>query len=147
MTTERGERRMQTVKLKKLVKVLENTCWEFRGAKDSKGRGMMRWDGELRLAHQVFFEVLFSPVSEGSKLIHYLPKDRCIGAACCNPAHMRVWKEGMPKPLAGLKMCKKGHVIDETNMITENRKGHPIARCRICRQEAWRVDKRRARSR
>jgi hypothetical protein len=47
--------------------------------------------------------------------------------------------------LKGVKVCKKGHVIDENNRITENRKTSVIARCRNCRQEAWRNEKRKAR--
>ena len=143
--TERGDRRKRTTELKKKVTVLESSCWFFSGAKDKDGYGLLWWEGKTRKAHQVFFETLFVPLGEGSKLIHYLPRDKCIGPSCCNPAHMKIWKDGMPKPLAGVKTCKKGHVIDENNMITENRQGHPISRCRICRQEAWRIDKQRAR--
>jgi hypothetical protein len=143
MVTERGAKRMQTKELLKRVNILDNKCWEFQGAKDSKERGIMRWEGEIRLAHRVFFESMLGPLKEGSKLIHHLPKGKCIGPSCCNPAHMKVWREGFPRP--DVKLCKKGHVIDENNRITENRKTGVIARCRICRQEAWRNDKRKAR--
>ncbi len=104
----------------------------------------MLWRARSQCKVTVFFETLFTPLAEGQQ-DYSLPPD--IGPSCCNPAHMKVWKEGMPKPYAGVKMCKKGHIIDENNMITENRQGHPIARCRICRQEAWRIEKRRARNR
>ncbi len=146
MPTERGTRRILTNELMKKVTVLESRCWFFNGAKDQDGFGIMRWDGKIRKAHQIFFELLCAPLNEGSKLIHHLPKDKCIGPSCCNPVHMKVWREGFPKPLARVKMCKKGHIIDESNKVTENRNGGIVARCRICRQEAWKEQKRQERA-
>ncbi len=144
--TGRGERRKITKELMKRVRVRESKCWVFSGALDKDGFGHMRWDGKVRLAHQVFYEHYFGPVPEGSKLVHPLPEGVCVGAACCNPIHTKVWKPGQPKPGSGVKVCKKGHVIDENNQITENRKSGIIARCRICRQEAWREQKQKARA-
>ena len=36
------------------------------------------------------------------------------------------------------KQCPKGHFMTEDNIVVEKRKGHPMERCRKCRQASWR---------
>jgi hypothetical protein len=104
----------------------------------------MEWDG---------------PVPDDMFLFPFL--DRCIGRKCCNPAHWqmrpKVWKrEDVPyltqprseidkseflsqetRPLPLPKTCMKGHPMTPKNTVIENRNGHPLARCRTCRQQSW----------
>lgn len=80
------------------VRVLPQTdCWEFKGSLDAYGYGRMyAYNKELK-AHRVFFE-FFGPectpampeLDDDHVLQHYLPRDKCIGHACCNPRHMRI---------------------------------------------------------
>jgi hypothetical protein len=129
-----------------LAKITElpSGCWFFNGAKDKSGFGLMRWKGKVRLVHRVFWESMCSPLDEGCSLTHRLPKGKCIGTSCCNPAHMRIREKGKPQTKA--RVCKRGHVINQGNMITENRKNGVSVRCRICRLESGRIYKREARA-
>ena len=122
------------------VQVLPDTgCWEFRGTRDSYGYGRMYSDNKELKAHRVFYEICEGPIPDGMYLQHHLPADLCIGHACCNPDHLRV--SNSPKaspPTVHLKTCPKGHLMTPENTVTEQRNGHPKARCRTCRQESWR---------
>jgi len=129
------------------VLVLPDTeCWEFRGPRNADGYGRMySGDKELK-AHRVFYEACEEPIPDGMYLQHNLPAGQCIGHACCNPDHQRV--SNSPKaaprvqvtaaPPAQFKTCPKGHPMTPENTVTEQRNGHPKARCRNCRQESWR---------
>ena len=138
-----------------LVQVLPDTgCWEFRGTRDSYGYGRMySGDKELK-AHRVFYEACEGPVPAGMYLQHRLPAGKCIGQACCNPDHLLVTNSPKASPAFQLtsapavqvtaapqvqfKTCPKGHPMTPENTVTEQRNGHPKARCRTCRQESWR---------
>lgn len=94
-------------------------------------------------AHRVFYENCVGPVPDGMYLQHKLPKERRIGHACCNPEHLQISNsprlEPEPTPQSlHYKVCPKGHLITPDNIVTEQRKGSPKARCRSCRQESWR---------
>jgi len=110
----------------------------------------------------VFFEEWIESVPPDQFLYPYI--QNCIGRSCCNPTHWqlrsKVWKrlepvpylashvpgEKAPRDAAALrlpdersfKVCPKGHPMTPTNVVVENRKGHPKERCRTCRQESWR---------
>jgi hypothetical protein len=122
------------------VQVLPDTdCWEFRGNRSADGYGRMYSDNKELKAHRVFYEVCEGPIPDGMYLQHHLPADLCIGHACCNPDHLRV--SNSPKaspPTVQLKTCPSGHLMTPENTVTEQRNGHPKARCRTCRQESWR---------
>jgi len=122
------------------VRVLPDTdCWEFRGNRSADGYGRMYSDNKELKAHRVFYEICEGPIPDGMYLQHHLPADLCIGHACCNPDHLRV--SNSPKafpPTVQLKTCPKGHPMTPENTVTEQRNGHPKARCRTCRQESWR---------
>ena len=129
------------------VQVLPDTgCWEFRGTRDSYGYGRMySGDKELK-AHRVFYEACEGPIPDGMYLQHHIPAGQCIGQACCNPDHQRVSNSPKaaplvqlkPTPPAQFKTCTKGHPMTPEKTVTEQRNGRSMARCRTCRQEAWR---------
>jgi hypothetical protein len=113
-------------------------CWEFTGSKDAYGYGrMFRHNKELK-AHRFFYELCGSTVPRGAYLQHHLPPEKCIGHACCNPAHLRLSNSPKAVPAPQVKRCPKGHPMTPENTVIESRKGHPKARCRKCRQESWR---------
>ena len=145
------------------IQVIPQTgCWEFGGSVDRGGYGRLFVGGKERKAHDVFFEEWTGPVPPDQFLYPYI--QNCIGRNCCNPAHWqlrsKIWKRlepipylashvpGEKAPAVGaalrlpndrpLKVCPKGHPMTPTNIVVENREGHPKERCRTCRQESWR---------
>jgi len=122
-----------------LIRVLPKTdCWEFRGARDAYGYGRIYSENKELKAHRYFYEQCESPLAPGAYLQHFLPQERCIGHACCNPAHLRISSSPKAAPPLQIKRCPKGHPMTPENTVIEKRKGHPKARCRKCRQESWR---------
>jgi hypothetical protein len=122
-----------------LIRVLPKTdCWEFKGARDAYGYGRIYSENKELKAHRYFYEQCESPVAPGVYLQHHLPPEKCIGHACCNPAHLRISNSPKAVPPLQIKRCPKGHLMIPENTVIEKRKGHPKARCRKCRQESWR---------
>lgn len=122
-----------------LIRVLPKTdCWEFKGARDAYGYGRIYSENKELKAHRYFYEHCESPVAPGAYLQHYLPPEKCIGHACCNPAHLRISNSPKAAPPSKVKWCPKGHSMNPENTVIERRKGHPKARCRKCRRESWR---------
>lgn len=118
-------------------------CWEFTGPKDSHGYGRIFISGKERKAQRVAYELLVGQLPSRSRLLHPLSPKKCIGAACCNPAHMKpqVHFSGI---LPNEKSCNQGHRIDSQNHVIERRGNRIFVRCRICRQAAWRKSKKAA---
>ena len=69
----------------------ENTeCWQFTGFLDAYGYGRLYSGNKEVKAHRAFYEAYEGPIPVGMYLRHYLPPDRCIGYACCNPDHQQL---------------------------------------------------------
>ena len=60
-------------------------CWLWIGATNGNGYGKIRVDGHGRYAHRVAWEMVNSPIPEGSLVDH-----RCHNKRCVNPKHLRV---------------------------------------------------------
>jgi hypothetical protein len=130
-----------------LVNVLPGTgCWEFKGSRDKFGYGRMYAENREIEAHRVFYEAWIESVPDRFFLQHRLPKDQCIGHACCNPDHLQTALSAKGAPalipadgtLIPFRVCPKGHLMTPENTVVEKRKGHPKTRCRTCRQQSWR---------
>jgi len=121
-----------------LVRIVPRTgCWEYAGAKDSHGYGRVFIAGREQKAQRIAYELLMGPLPDRARLRHHLGAQKCIGTACCNPAHLRLTLR-----LSGIApykpgTCKQGHPLTAANVVIENRKGVPFKRCRLCRREAW----------
>jgi hypothetical protein len=127
-----------------MIRVLPDSgCWEFTGPKDSHGYGRLFISGKEWKAQRVAYELLVGPLPSGARLLHPLFPERCVGSACCNPAHMK-----RQIPLSGIvspeKHCSEGHLINSQNRVIERRGDRILVRCRICRQAAWRKSKKTA---
>jgi len=106
-------------------------CWEFTGAKDHAGFGRVFIGGREVKAPRVFYQAFVAEIPAGAKLIHHLGPGRCIGPACCNPAHVRVVRSWRVEPLK--RTCPKGHTLDSDNSVVESRGTKLRVRCRICK--------------
>jgi HNH endonuclease len=114
-------------------------CWNWMGAKTSRGYGQKQWEGRVQNAHRVSYELLVGPVETGLVIDHL-----CRNHSCVNPDHLDpvTQKENLTrrpqelKPL-GRKLepvdnCKRGHLFDDANTYLY----HGRRYCRQCRKEA-----------
>lgn len=67
----------------KRVRVAESGCWEWQGAKNSRGYGCVAVNGKSQLAHRRAFELLVGPIPPGLQIDHL-----CRVQTCCNPEHL-----------------------------------------------------------
>jgi hypothetical protein len=133
-------------RLRAQVRVIPRTgCWEYIGACDAFGYGRVFLAGKERKAQRVCYEAFIGPIPKGGRLRHHLQVGECIGSKCCNPAHVEV-KLSFSSATIAQRMCKKGHLINAENSVIEQRGDNLLVRCRLCRREAWRNEKRFSRS-
>jgi hypothetical protein len=59
-------------------------CWNWRGAKNSKGYSNMRHNGGTKSAARVFYERIRGPIPDGLELDHVA----CNNRGCVNPWHV-----------------------------------------------------------
>ncbi len=123
-------------RLWKFFLVSDDGCWEFTGAKDTRGYGQIRGDnGTPRDPHLVLWEALRGPVPEGLELDHL-----CRNTSCLRPDHLEpvTHLENVRRGDAGLHNavkthCPRGHEYSVTNTYV-NTKGSRV--CRACRVQA-----------
>lgn len=54
------------------------TCWEWQGAINSDGYGVIKVAGRMRRAHRVAWEVAFGSIPAGLQVCHSCDNPRCI---------------------------------------------------------------------
>lgn len=94
-------------------------CWKWRGSVSELGYGAFWFDGAMRPAHRVTYELLIGPVPDGLELDHL-----CRNRGCVNPSHVEpvTHQENCARKPAW-PACKWGH---------ERVIGQP---CRTCKRE------------
>ena len=118
------------------VRVLGNGCWEWNGAKTSRGYGCLRRQGRLLYAHRVAREALVGPIPKGLESDHL-----CRNHACVHPLHIEtvthrvnLIRGSMPAVNRARQLakthCPQGHPYSGVNLYRSNGKRH----CRTCRR-------------
>jgi hypothetical protein len=58
-------------------------CWLWTAAANNCGYGVIKIDGDLRLAHRVSLELYGKPIPDGFRVCH-----KCDVPSCVNPDHL-----------------------------------------------------------
>lgn len=113
-------------------------CWVWTKCCDQDGYGLVWFDGQMRRAHRIIYEILVGPIPDGLDIDHL-----CRVRACVNPDHMEpvAHGENIRRGLLGYALrtlCKSGRhdITDPANVYTEPSTGN--RKCRTCKNETGR---------
>jgi hypothetical protein len=122
------------------VRILDNGCWEWLGARTPYGYGNFGWEGHngMGLSHRFAYESLIGKVPKGKELDHL-----CKNKWCVNPKHlepvthqenmMRGYSSDYIKLRRRLKArCPHGHLFTKNNTKI-NYRGARV--CKTCERE------------
>lgn len=123
-------------------KIMRNAitgCWEWIGARDSRGYGNVKVGRRVRKAHRVIYELVRGPVPSGLE-----PDHLCRVPWCVNPEHVEAVphlenvRRGAAKWVPGARQrakrrCPRGHPYTKANTYVQPSTGGRA--CRICARE------------
>jgi hypothetical protein len=117
-----------------------NGCIIWQRATNSRGYGLVCFNGKSHLAHRVAWELEHGPIADDMTVDHLCRVKRCV-----NPAHMEIvtreenTRRGSPN--VGKTHCKRGHELAGDNLVIKPRaKGQGFIRnCRTCNTEGARL--------
>jgi len=61
----------------------ETGCWEWARARQSRGYGLVRYNGKQRPSHRVSYELWNGPIPDGHYVLHH-----CDNPTCIKPDHL-----------------------------------------------------------
>lgn len=112
-------------------------CWNFMGARCSKGYGNLRYQGRVVSAHRLAAHLwLRFDLSNPLMVLH-----KCDNPACFNPKHLFFGtnsdnqKDASAKGRHNMKKkthCRNGHAYTPDNTRVRFCKGSWMRECRIC---------------
>lgn len=116
-------------------------CWEWLCLPNKGGYGKFRYNGVMRLAHRVAYELWYGSFDESLIVRH-----KCDNPICVRPDHLEVGtlsdntqdmvsrgRQWQQKKTA----CKWGH-----DTWTMTKRGRKCTTCAVARTKAWRQSKR-----
>lgn len=74
------KRRIEACKLDDL----EDSCWLWEGALDTRGYGCLKYEGRTQTAHRVSYKLFKGPIDRGHVIMHKCNTERCV-----NPEHLQ----------------------------------------------------------
>lgn len=114
----------------------ETLCFMWTGYILYTGYGRFGWNGKIRYAHRVAYEVMVAPIPEGLVLDHLCRNRACVNVAHLEPVTNRVnVLRGLTVVAANASKthCVRGHEFTPENTYTNpSRHGR---HCRICIRE------------
>jgi hypothetical protein len=136
--TERHARNLPNRIIDKIEFTDVAECWVWIGTGNNKGYGRVWFDGGMRLAHRVVYEILNGPIPKGMVIDHLCRVRRCV-----NPSHLEVvtTRENLLRgntvtAMAAAKThCPQGHEFTPENILPDR----GTRRCRTCHTERCRA--------
>ena len=65
--------------------VTDSGCWEYQGAKTSRGYGQLQANNKHMMVHRFMYEAIIGAIEDGQVVRH-----QCDNPSCCNPEHLLV---------------------------------------------------------
>ena len=123
-------------------------CWEWQGANNGAGYGLLRVNAKNVYAHRFAYEMMWGPIPEGNYVMH-----RCDNPRCVRPVHLDVGTaadNALDKVAKGRDVnaskthCRHGHEFTPENTYTvPGRAGRHCRKCMNRRTiECWRRNRR-----
>ena len=103
------------------------SCWIWTAAMCKRGYGSFWYNGQMRPAYRVGYELLVGPIPKGLELDHL-----CRNPSCVNPDHLEpvTHKVNMSRGEFAMKThCPKGHPYSGHNLKLKKNGGRD---CRAC---------------
>lgn len=110
-----------------------DTCWVWRGTRQTKGYGYHVASKRGSLAHRFAYQLLVGPIPDGLQVDHV-----CRNRWCVRPEHMRLVTP-RENVLAGIGIsaqnarkthCLRGHPFEGTNLLRDSKGRRMCATCR-----------------
>jgi hypothetical protein len=116
-------------------------CWIWLGAVHRNGYGKFYFEGRVRLAHRVAYEMFVGAIPTDLELDHL-----CRVPACVNPDHLepvtRRENQRRGEGFIGQRItathCVHGHEFTTANTYVNKRGGRECRRCHADREHAYR---------
>jgi HNH endonuclease len=129
------------------VKLDPSGCWIWTGLKNRLGYGRVQYDGKIRRAPRLIYQLMVGPIAPGLQIDHL-----CRRPACVNPAHLEpvtARENTMRSTAFTATNAKKTHCIrGHANWKVEVHRSGPLQgqsyrKCHTCSKEWLRARRRR----
>lgn len=107
-----------------------DSCWTWEAFTNAGGYGYVWFDGKMRLAHRIAYELAVGPVPTGLELDHLCHNPRCV-----RPEHLEAVThvENIRRAADLVTHCPQGHLYDRANTYYMRRR--PGRQCRACHRD------------
>lgn len=102
-------------------------CWNFTGAKDRDGYGVVKYDGRTYRAHKFSFLQ-----NKGEVAVGLVVRHTCHNRACINPKHLLLGTQAeniADREERKIVRCAAGHALNQMNSYRYNDR----TICKVCK--------------